>query len=187
MDKKEEELVVGGYQFATVADAETARMEEKRIDNLERHLDYRRPQEVLLVYNKAIDTKSFLTPIGLVYLQSMQEKMEKWGVPSDKIRPVPLYATFSNKTANSQSIRRSIAARKPATEYKARFITSVLINLFLVFILIAMFVISGRSDLPNIVNYRTKIVDEYSRWEQELTERENAVREAERSINDAAP
>ncbi len=183
MDKNEEELVAAGYKFATVADAETARMEEKKIDNLERHLDYRQPQNVLLVYNKAIENKVFLTPVGLTYLQSMQEKMQKWGVPKEKIQPVPLYATFSNKTANSQSIRRSIAARKPKVEYKGRFISSVVINVILVFILVAMFVISSRSDLPNIVNYKTAILNEYSEWETQLTEREKAVREAERKLN----
>ncbi len=180
MDKNEDELIVGGYKFATVADAETARMEEKKIDNLEQHLDYRKPQNVLLVYNKAIETKAFLTPIGLTYLQSMKDQMIKWGVPEDKIQPVPLYGTFSNKTANSQSIRRSIAARRPKVEFKGRFITSVILNVLLVLVVVAMFVISLQSDIPNIVNYRIAIVNEYSEWEQELTEREKAVREAER-------
>jgi len=39
MEKREEELVVEGYRFATIADAETARMEVKKIENLERNLD----------------------------------------------------------------------------------------------------------------------------------------------------
>ncbi len=33
MDKNEEDLIVGGYRFATVADAETARLEKKKIEN----------------------------------------------------------------------------------------------------------------------------------------------------------
>lgn len=183
MDKKNEDLIVGGYKFATVADAETARMETKKIENLEQHLDYRKPQNVLLVYNKAIDNKVFLTPIGLAYLQKMQAEMLKWGVPADKIRPVPLYGTFSNKTENNISIRKSIAARKPKIEYKGRFITSLLINIILVLLVAAMFAVSWKSDVPNIVNYRTAVVNEYSEWEQQLTERENAVREAEKQLN----
>lgn len=183
MDKNNEDLIVGGYKFATVADAETARMEEKKIDNLEQHLDYRKPQNVLLVYNKAIDNKVFLTPIGLTYLQKMQAEMIKWGVPTDKIRPIPLYGTFSNKTENNSSIRKSIAARKPKIEYKGRFITSLWINIILVLLVAAMFVVSWKSDIPNIVNYRTAILNEYSDWEQQLTEREQAVRDAEKELN----
>lgn len=183
MDRNEDELIVGGFRFATIADAETARMEQKKVENLEQRLDYRQPQNVLLVYNRALDNKVFLTPIGFAYLQRMRREMVKWGVPADKIRPVPLYGTFSNKTENNRSIQRSIAARHPKIEYRGRFITSVLINIILVCVIAAMLAISWRSDSPNIINYRRTVVNEYSQWEQELTERENALREAERRLD----
>ena len=60
--------------------------------------------------------------------------------------------------------------------------TSVLINVVLVFLVAAMLVIAWNSDTPNIVNYRQAVVNEYSEWEQELTRREQAVREAERRL-----
>ena len=183
MNKEEEELIVDGYRFATLADAETARMEIQRIEHLENHLNYKQPQNVLLVYNKAIENKVFMTPIGLQYLQSMQEKMVKWGILREKIQPVPFYATFTNKTANNQSIRRSVEARRPKPEYKSKFITSLLINILLVVLVGAMFVITLKSDNPNILNYRTAVLNEYSQWEQELTQREKAVRQAERELD----
>ena len=68
----------------------------------------------------------------------MQGEMVKWGVPADKIRPVPLYGTYSNKTENNSSIRKSFAARHPKIEYKGRFITSLLINVILVLLVAAM-------------------------------------------------
>ena len=182
-DKNSDDLIVGGYKFATVADAETARMEEKKAENLEQHLDYRKPQNVLLVYNKAIENRVFLTLIGQAYLRKMQVEMIKWGVPAEKIQPIPLYGTFSNKTENNSSIRRSVAARKPKIEYKGRFLTSLLINVILVILVIGMFVISWKSDVPNIVNYRTAVINEYSEWEQQLQEREQAIREAEKKLN----
>lgn len=111
MDKNEEDLIVGGYRFATVADAETARLEKKKIENLEQHLDFRNTQNVLMVYNKAIDNRVFLTPLGMAYLQRMQGQLLKCGVPEEKIRPVPLYGTYSNKTENSSSIRKSLETR----------------------------------------------------------------------------
>ena len=180
--ENEGELVVGGYRFGTVADAETARMEIKRITAVEQHLDYNKPQNVLLVYNKAIDNKIFLTPVGMAYLQKMQEQLTKRGVPQEKIKPIPLYTTFSNKTENNSSIRRSVASRTPQTEYKGQLATSICINVLLVLALAAMIILSLHSDVPNIVNYRTAIVNEYSEWEQQLQERENAVRQAERAL-----
>lgn len=180
MENREDDLVVGGYRFATTADAETARMEEKKVENLEQRLDYRKPQNVLLVYNRAVENRVFLTPVGLSYLQKMQREMTKWGVPADKIKPVPLYVTFSNKTANSRMIRASVANRHP--EYQGRFVTSLLINLILVFLVVGMVLIAWNSDTPNIVNYRQAVVNEYSEWEQELTERERELRNAERQL-----
>lgn len=177
MDDKED-LIVGGYKFATLADAETARQDAKRVKNLEDNLDYRKPQSVLLLYHKALDTKIFQTPIGFAYLIRIQEHLKRCGIEDENIRPVPLNMTFTNKTEANRSIRRSIAVRKP--EYKARFTTSVCINILLVIMIAAMFAISLKSDQPNIINYRREIVNEYSQWEQELTQRERAVRDAER-------
>ncbi|MCH5263993.1 MAG: hypothetical protein J1F42_13875 [Lachnospiraceae bacterium] len=182
MEKKEDVLVVGGYRFGTVADAETARMEEKKIAAVEKHLDYRQPQSVLLVYNRAIENKIFLTPIGMSYLQKIQTQLIKCGIPQEKIRPIPLYATFSNKTANNSSIRRSIESRAPKVEFKTRFITSICVNVLLALALAAVVLLSLESDIPNIVNYRTAVINEYSEWEQQLQEREQAVREAERAL-----
>lgn len=182
MDKNEEDLIVGGYRFATVADAETARLEKKKIENLEQHLDFRNTQNVLMVYNKAIDNRVFLTPLGMAYLQRMQGQLLKCGVPEEKIRPVPLYGTYSNKTENSSSIRKSLETRGVKPEYRGRFVTSFCINILLVVAIGMLILLSLRSDLPTIVNYRTAIVNEYSEWEQELTERERAVREAEGAL-----
>ena len=93
---------------------------------------------------------------------------------------MPLRGTFSNKTANSRSIRMSVAKRHP--EYQGRFVTSLLINVVLVFLVAAMLVIAWNSDTPNIINYRQAVVNEYSEWEQDLSGREQALREAQRKL-----
>ena len=74
----------------------------------------------------------------------------------------------------------SVANRHP--EYQGRFVTSVLINVVLVILVAAMMLIAWNSETPNIVNYRQAVVNEYSEWEQELTRREQAVREAQRNL-----
>lgn len=176
--ENKDDLIVEGYRFATLADAETARQDAKRVKNLEDNLDYRKPQNVLQLYHKALDTRIFQTPIGFAYLVKVQDHLKRCGIAEENIRPIPLNMTFTNKTAANRSIRQSIAERRP--EYKGRFAVSVCINLLMAAMIIAMFAISLKSDHPNIINYRREIVNEYSEWEQELTEREHAVREAER-------
>ena len=51
-------------------------------------------------------------------------------------------------------------------------------------LIVAMFAITFTSKNPNILNYRQAITNEYSTWEQELTEREKVIREKERQLGD---
>lgn len=46
----------------------------------------------------------------------------------------------------------------------------------------AMFVITATANSTTILNYETRLIDKYASWEQELTERETAVKEMERSL-----
>ena len=64
---------------------------------------------------------------------------------------------------------------------------SVCFNLLLTLLVITMFVITMKSDNPNILNYKKQILNEYASWEQELTERENRVREKEQELSMEAP
>lgn len=176
-----DDLIVEGYRFATLADAEAARLDVKRIKNLEDNLDYRKPQSVLMLYQKALENRIFQTPVGFAYLLQIKERLIHFGIPEEQIRPVPLHVTFSNKTDTTRSVQKSAALRK--LEYKNKFITSVCLNVLMAIVIAAMFVIALKSDAPNILNYRRAVVDEYSEWEQELTDREREVREAERQLN----
>ena len=45
-----------------------------------------------------------------------------------------------------------------------------------------MFLITAFSESDNIINYRRNITNRYASWEQDLTEREKKVREAEKRL-----
>jgi hypothetical protein len=53
------------------------------------------------------------------------------------------------------------------------------LNIFLAILVAGMVFLALRSETPNMLNYRNAILNEYSEWEDSLTERENALREAE--------
>ena len=59
---------------------------------------------------------------------------------------------------------------------------SVLLNIVLVLLVIAMFAITMTGKTENILNYEKAVTDRYASWEQDLTEREAAVREKEREL-----
>ena len=65
---------------------------------------------------------------------------------------------------------------------KSKFIISILINLLLTIAVGGMFAIAMTNDQPNILNYERALVNKYATWEQELTEKENEIREREREL-----
>lgn len=55
-------------------------------------------------------------------------------------------------------------------------------NVILLLAVIAMFVIATTSSHPNVLNYKEKLLDQYSSWEQNLKEREREVRMKEQEL-----
>lgn len=178
-------LIVNGYCFGTVGDAETARQEVKKIEYLEAHMDYENPENVFLVYKKAIETRVFQTPIGWEYLKELRRRINSYDEIEKfkgKLPPITLYTTFTSRIG-SKRLNLNVygkAANKEKT--KSSFIISIIINIILIISVGGMFAIALTSDNPNVLNYENSIVNKYSVWEQELTDRENAVREKEKEI-----
>lgn len=178
------DLTVGGYRFYTDKDAQMAAAELKKIEYLEARIDYSQPERILMVYEKAIHERIFKTPVGLQYLKSLRdyllgrEEIDPAGVPE-----IPLYITFSGEIREKGNpVKNRIKAVGGRGNDRTGFTISVILNILLVLAVIAMFTVTLRSDNPNILNYERVITNEYAQWEQELTERENEVREREMEL-----
>jgi hypothetical protein len=63
-----------------------------------------------------------------------------------------------------------------------KYIQSMLVNVLLVLLVVILFVISQTGSNPTVLNYKTKIINQYTSWEQELSEREAAVAEKEAQL-----
>lgn len=178
-------MSVGGFQFFTEKDARMAEAELKKIEYLEARIDYSRPESILLVYEKTIHERVFKTPVGLQYLSGLRSfLLEQAEIPSDKVPDIPLYSTFGGELREqSRPAKNRIKPSKEAADKaKARFLVSVIANVLLVLAIMAMFSISLKSDNPNVLNYERTITNKYAAWEQELTEREQIIREKEREL-----
>ncbi len=179
-----ESLLIGGYCFGSYQDARLAEEEQKKIEYFRKKINGRSPQSLLAVYDKILDEKVFQTPVGWEYLREIQGQLYKLGVPEEQIRPLPMYVTFSHMTGDDlekSRVRQRIRSVRPKKKIN-KFRISVWVNIFLAILVMAMFVITLKSDNPNILNYKQTIIDQYASWEQDLTEREQAVREKEHQL-----
>lgn len=179
--KNEEQFKVNGFLFGNNDDVKQAREEVGNIKFLEQKISFEDTGATLRIYEKAIEERIFKTPVGFGFLRKMQMEMMERGVPEENIKPIPMYQVYSRKeeVKPARIFKKKIKPDK--TKLYLRY--SVLLNLIFLFIVVGMFVISFFGEMPNIVNYRYRIQNEYSVWEQELTEREERIKEKERELN----
>lgn len=177
--------IVGGYCFGSEEDAQIARQEEKKIDYLEQHMNYDNKENILLVYQKAIESRVFQTPIGWEYLRKLQEILQEQEVETEQIPPVALYTVFAHRVGDDIKVPAPRIAPKKKESFKKRFVISVFINIMLVAAVGGMFYIALTSSNPNILNYEQTLVNKYAEWDQELSEREAEIREREKELNAA--
>lgn len=182
MDTKEERIVEG-YEFQSREDAELARQETKKVRYLESHLDYSDPENVLKIYKKAISERIFKTPVGYDYLYKIRQYLISQEGLGEEVPPVALQNTFTLRLRENYTRPQKKVQEAKRKKEKNWLPYSVLLNILLIFAVCAMFAIAKNGKTPNILNYEKAITNQYASWEQELTQRENAVREKEKELN----
>lgn len=177
--------VAGGFSFYTDKDAEMAELERKKIEYLEARIDYSQPEKILQLYDKAIHDRIFKTPVGFIYLKHLQDFLRSQkSIAPERIAPIPLYQTYGELRDEQNPARNRVqpSQKKAEKEKVSPLFVSVLLNVLLTVAVIAMFVIALKTDQPNILNYEKAIQNRYATWEQNLSEREQIIREKEREL-----
>lgn len=180
-------FIAEGYSFYTERDAALAESERRKVEYLEARMDYNNPQSILRIYQKAIQERIFKSPVGVNFLKDLQKYLlNQPDIDSEAVDAIPLYASFEGEFREQTNPARSRV--KPAPEKKppkksAALQISIILNIGLVIAVIAMFSIALNANQPNILNYEKVITNRYAAWEQELTQREQEIREQERNLN----
>ena len=127
----------------------------------------------------------FKTPVGVIYLKHLQDfLLSQESIDSARVPMIPVYAPCADGPQRQERPRRAVAAPRTgeAKQDSARLRLSIFLNVLLAAAVIAMFVMALSSSQPNILNYRTTILNEYASWQQDLAEREQIIREKEREL-----
>ena len=180
---------VNGFQFGSDKDRELAETEYSSIQYINGKIENRSAETILSVYQGAIERKMFRTPVGYAYLHDLQKRMVSMGMPREKIPPIPLMQVFDNSATVEDKPRREVVAnkRKKRNELREKNRILVIANIVLILLVIALFAISLKGSTPNMLNYRSAIINEYSSWEQELSLREGQIREKEKDLGISSP
>ncbi len=178
-----DKFIVGGYEFLSENDAQKASMDLSKIKVLEARVKASRPADIKAVYDKSIENKIFKTPIGWGYLIGLRQKLLDSGFKEEDLIPIPLNVSMSRHSAlDTLNVKQRILPpeQKKTADFKTIF--SLILNVVLIILVGVMFYITITGETDNIINYRKNITNRYASWEQELTDREKAVREAEKKL-----
>lgn len=176
-------LIAGGFEFMSEDDAQKGAMDLSKINVIETRYKNIGPREMKAVYEKAIENKIFKTPIGWGYLMELRSKMIRSGISEDDLIPIPLNLSMTRHSAlENLSVKQRIKPERPKKNLEFVRVFPIVLDIILAILVIVMFIIVYTSDSDNIVNYRRNITNRYSSWEQDLTEREKKVREAEKKL-----
>ena len=189
MPKNEQVYVVEGFAFTSEKEAELAKKEREGIRYVKEKMNMSNPEPVLKLYNKMVKEKTFTTAVGYAYLFDLQEYlrtnlqiMDEEILPIEIVHPTLQESLWEEKQkhqAKLQEVKKKAAKKSVADAgLQNKYKLSLLVNLILAISVIGMFIISATSSHPTILNYEKELVNRYSVWEQELTEREAALREA---------
>lgn len=174
-------FLVDQYLFETEEEYELAQSEKKKIQYIDEHTDYRAVENVAVLYKRLIETSMFQTPVGYAYLERLREFLVRSGAKTDNLPSIPIKAKIS-LGGRKQLLKENRYLKEEIEKGKRRNLITIFICIALVVVVIALFAIAFTSDNPNILNYENAIQDKYAAWEQELTERENVVREKELAL-----
>ena len=187
-EKNNETIIVNGFAFSDETEAQQAKKEQEGIAYISGKLDMNHPQMVLEIYNKMVEEALFETIIGEMYLKELRDYLVT--IPylnQEEILPVPVIHRQASGEVSKPAVRKPAAKKQPKQEpkqnvhgweWRAKLMTGI--SIALAVCVIAMFAIQMSVGSPNILNYENKIIDKYAQWEQQLEEREAAVREREK-------
>lgn len=177
---KEQIYEVDGYTFANEKDAQVAENELKGVEYLKQKNKFDNPRKILVVYNRLVSEGIFNTPVGLSYVRELQKfLLESDEIDNNAILPIAAEPLSSGVSKKRIMDRIATLYSNSKYAYRERLKISYAMNIVLIIVVIAMFIITNTSNNVNILNYEEKLIDKYASWEQELSQREAKLRQQE--------
>ncbi len=163
---------VSGFSFTDEDLAALAKKEVEGVKYVRSKVDMSDPAAVLAVYQKMIRGRMFQTQVGIAYLKELQYYLLGCDdIDKRAIIPIPVsqVVTVTESPAKVRELERQLAD-------KNKWLFAAVAGIFILLVLVVvMLVIASTSGSTTILNYENEIINKYSAWEQELSEREHAL------------
>ncbi len=175
-----------GYTFDDETTLVKAKKEAEAIEYLRSKTDFSNLNNLHKLYNRVLDKDMMETAVGIGFLKELRNTLIESGMfTENQLRPVPMTRERRKQKRRSEIQRRS----REMTELEKKKRENAILKFlcfFLTGIVIAMFVIvlTGKRS-PLAIRYEEELINKYSSWAQELTEREAVLGEYIRQLENS--
>ncbi|MCI8643177.1 MAG: hypothetical protein HFG79_06805 [Lachnospiraceae bacterium] len=181
--KEKERFVVDEYSFGTKAEWEEAKREEESIQYIRAKTNLSDPQTVYKVYCGLVEKKTFTTPVGTAFLLELRAGLLRAGKEAGEIPGIPVtLPRRKKKSAEDFSRELEDKSRLLLEQCQVKLRNMRIVTFFLGFVIVVMFLIAVFGPNSPLEDAEVKAQNKYAAWEQELKEREDAVKEKEREL-----
>lgn len=133
-----EEYILDDYLFLEKEEYERARQEEETMEYLTANIGDDK-KELLKIYNRAVEKRSFQTVIGLQLLYDLRHRLIESGIVSEDIlAPIPVGAADGDKTSGQEQHYKELYEDAVAASRMKNMVIGVLVFMILGMIIISI-------------------------------------------------
>jgi hypothetical protein len=179
----EAQKLVDGFLFSTSKEFNQGKSEFETITYLKEKSDLSNPRIVLKLYNKLIESDTFHTMVGYVFLKELQDIIVKANIIKEEELTkiyIPTNLSYDEETTSKPANQYKITIKNLQTTLR----NTRIINVFLVTTVIIMFVLALFADKSAFSNFETEIINQYSTWQEDLKSKEEELKLFEENLNE---
>lgn len=179
MDEKN--LVVDGFKFPSYKEAQTALKEKENVEAIKTRLDMGNPESIYQIYEKLIQREMFKTIIGYSFLLELRHCLvTEYMYNEEDLSVIELPKQLEYDKVSDLN--------KGVLEHKLSDLLVVktrltIVCLALALMVVAMFVIAAINPNVQYLNVENKVLNKYSAWQEDLEQREQAIKDKEAQLN----
>lgn len=172
---------VDGFAFSKKEEYNLALREHRNIQSIKTKMNMQNKDSVLNVYNKLAGKGILITPVGLSFMRELREiLLVQFGMEETELAMIKVVDSSSQAKTKEQFTLEQVVKDN---QKKAGTIRTLKIFLAgMIIVIIGMFAINMFLPNSGYINTENKILNQYSSWEEELKQREAAVKEKEEAL-----
>lgn len=178
---EKESLIVEGFVFPSYKEAQIAQKEQVNIEAIRKRMKGADGKTQYELYCKLMERDMFKTMVGYSFLYEQRHHlMEQYGYREQELPNIELPKRMEYDKVAQLNQGKLETKIQHLNMIKTRMTITIVA---LIFIIVGMFIIAAANPNVGYINTENKILNKYSAWQEDLEQREAAVKEKEEQLN----